>query len=217
MFPKWGVTALVIAWLAKKGKYAAQSGSASCTLCGKDTYTDKTGQAKCTECDAGKTTETANNEKGTGAIICVEKPDDDRCDEGMARGDDGKCVACTAGKYSPNGEKCLECPQGTYSDNSMAIECTDCPAGRYGEGKGQSSLNVACKLCEEGKYTPVKASTQCQVCPPGSLCPNEGTMHYGMSYRALQRCVRGDKLQRVRGREIRQSRRFGCLHRLRRG
>ena len=92
------------------------------------------------------------------------------------------CVACSPGKYNPNGKgkcklcprgssslagkaKCESCGPGTYNDKLGAIKCTECPAGSENRFKG-SVTKIACTLCVAGTAS-AAGRERCEPCSSG--------------------------------------------------
>ena len=145
------------------------------------------GQSACTDCPAGET--------------CPRpfQPGFEDCPSGMFQlGNNGFCVpcpagyscagaagapvACTAGRYSPDGQSvCEDCAAGTYTSLAGSPRCFQCPAGfsctdravepvACAAGTSSAVGEDGCTACVAGTYADTTAAPACQQCPAGFSC-----------------------------------------------
>ena len=78
----------------------------------------------------------------------------------------GKCMACPAGKYSPDTfTLCAPCPGGSYASVEGLAACLACPPGSYTATTGSTALSQ-CGACPNGQR-PAASGLVCEACPQG--------------------------------------------------
>lgn len=188
-----------------RGTYSPVSNSLSCTPCGKNTYQVNPGAAGCDPCPAGHT----SNE---GAWQCTPCPagtrEDNRvcvpcptgegsepgstqckpCGPGYTLEQEGRCVACTTGKFksSSGPAACDPCTAGKYADQLAMTACKDCSTGGATgnprtsctpcpAGNQPDDQKISCVPCSQGKYAPAAGTSPgCLDCPTGLVAAATG-------------------------------------------
>ena len=91
-------------------------------------------------------------------------------------GADGKCIACSPGRFDPGGliTTCTDCLGGTYQPERGASSCRVCGAGSH--CSAGSSVAMGCVAGRFSNKTGLMAVEQCTRCPPGSACATTGSI-----------------------------------------
>ena len=120
--------------------------------------------------------------------------DEINCDPGSGySSEDGECVVCEAGWYSPGGNSaCQKCAGGYYSGDGGSESCSECPAGTYSPEPDENNVNTSCIAvncpagygfygeeegcikCEAGWYSP-GGTSECKKCGGGRYASSAGS------------------------------------------
>ena len=78
-----------------------------------------------------------------------------------------KCVACTKGSFSANGNKCRLAPAGYFVDSQKAKRPTPCIVGTYNSRPGRKNRS-ACIKAKPGYYVALRGSSTQSACEIGT-------------------------------------------------
>ncbi|CAD7949982.1 unnamed protein product [Amoebophrya sp. A120] len=167
-----------------KLKEFAASPSSPCVKCPTGTEVVDVNDKKC-QSPPGLMEGTTNADPGKvepWKLFCSPK-----CLPGQEWSDEGGCIDCPLGSFSPEGQKCRKCfPEYTtrYPASIMIDDCIpECKAG-YSWGPNVKTGALGCKICPRGTFTtPSQIATSlnftakrldCDFCPEGKSTFREG-------------------------------------------
>ncbi|GMH69242.1 hypothetical protein TrST_g1107 [Triparma strigata] len=155
------------------GKFAAEQGSATCSICPFGTYYSSV-TTPCISCPSGKyiTDDATDISLHVSVDSCVD------CDAGKSSNPPASScpITCPIGTHSPPGSPCLDCEAGKFNENVQQESCTNCGTGRYSlSATAGATVESVCRNCEAGKASSEEVrTTPCPACVEGKSAPAPG-------------------------------------------